>query len=76
MHLIDLLPNKWWYWVAASYDALGLPENKDKNSAHHGETALPSRLPDSHEWAGQAAACSAECLLGMVKALGSICSTQ
>lgn len=40
MHLIDLLPNKRWDWVAASYDALRFPENKDRNSAHHGDTVL------------------------------------
>lgn len=31
MHLIDLLPDKRWYWVTASYDALRLPENKVKS---------------------------------------------
>lgn len=45
MHLIDLLPDKRWYWVTASYDALRLPENKVKVSARLGDK--PSTLPDS-----------------------------
>lgn len=62
MHLIDLLPDKRWYRVTASYDALRLPENKVKVSVRPGDK--PSILTDSSDWAAglwltQQSACSA-----------------
>ena len=37
VHLIDLLPYEGWNRVAASYDALGFPEDKE-GQAHHSGT--------------------------------------